>query len=598
MQSLKRKMINRGAADAAAQALRSSQSLARTGQVARSTIELPDGDVFIDEMLSSAADTAVTVEGHEGELEGSRDVTDGVVDVLPEMTEDAWEAEEIGQIAADGADWATELAGELGAELGAAKVELEQALADAQTALADAGLARSEAAQAVADASDAAAKAAQAVQDALAASELAEGASPSWAVVDPVAGDAAGKPEGAIWYVRDSAGRVLRMWELTAVGWVNRPFDETAIPQVAIGSGTYGTLAGDRLVAKSVTAAQIEALAITANELAAGAVTALKIAANAVTAEKINAGAVTTDKLSALAVTAAKIAAGAIVADKIAAGAITTGKLAATAIDGMTITGARIRTAPNGQRMEFDLTGLTSYNGAGTVTSRLYSSSGGMEMTGQLKTKYENDPRLTLLDPASLALHSNGADQAANEMTHIYPGAVEFMHGSMASQPGAYRTYLNHLGLTFQHLPLWGETQIYAGINVVSTNQEQFTEVFADRGRFKRLDLHGDSDWTDILIRPGFLPQGANERPQVQRRAGILYLRGLFSNTGMTAGQSFTVGDMPDGFAPPRNMQIPAGTSSGAATAQVFLSNTGTIQIRVGAVLSGYYGFGASGWPS
>ncbi|GAA1323769.1 hypothetical protein ACFSWE_09595 [Leucobacter albus] len=284
--------------------------------------------------------------------------------------------------AATDSKYAKELAEQLEAELGPLAGQVQEALAEAEAALAAAGLARSEAAQAVADAAAASAEAAQAVADALAATELAEGAAPSWAVTDPEASDAAGKPVGAIWYVRDSAGRVLRMWELTSFGWVNRPFDETAIPQVAIGSGTYGALAGDRLVAKSVTAAQIKALAITAAELAAGAVTAVKIAANAVTAEKINAGAVSTDKLSALAVTAEKIAAGAIIADKIAAGAITTAKLAATAIDGMTITGALIRTAPSGQRVQLDVLGLRTFNADGLETGVLSAGDGGFDLRG------------------------------------------------------------------------------------------------------------------------------------------------------------------------------------------------------------------------
>lgn len=108
----------------------------------------------------------------------------------------------------------------------------------------------------------------------------------------------------------------------------------------------------------------------------------------------------------------------------------------------------------------------------------------------------------------------------------------------------------------------------------------------------------GDTEWVDIIIRPGFSAQSPGEVPQVMRRGNVLFLRGLFSSSGLSAGQSFTVGDIPNAFIPPRNMQIPAGTSSGAATAQIFLSATGTIQIRVGSVLSGYYGFGASSWPN
>ena len=78
------------------------------------------------------------------------------------------------------------------------------------------------------------------------------------------------------------------------------------------------------------------------DSISAGAVTATQIAAGAITAGAIAAGSITTAKLDASAVTA----------DKIAAGAITATKLSADAIDGKTITGASLRTAASGARVE------------------------------------------------------------------------------------------------------------------------------------------------------------------------------------------------------------------------------------------------------
>ena len=93
----------------------------------------------------------------------------------------------------------------------------------------------------------------------------------------------------------------------------------------------------------------LSANCITATQIAAGAITAGAIAANAITADKINAGAVTADK----------VAASAITADKIAANAVTAAKIDATAIDGKTITGAVIRSAPSGRRVELNASGYT-----------------------------------------------------------------------------------------------------------------------------------------------------------------------------------------------------------------------------------------------
>ncbi len=403
MESLRRKLNNRAEMQLTAAAVRRAQALGRTTQAAHST--LPIGEV--DVPLVDAAGTAVAV-GEELPL---------VAEETGLAGDDAWDAW-------DQSDFAKQLAEQLDTDLSAAKVELEQALGDAQTALADAGLARTEAAQAVSDAAGAVLNATQAIEDALAAQELAKGASPKWATVAPTADDAAGKPVGSIWYVRNGAGQVTQLWELTAMGWFNRPFDESVVPQISIGSGTYGTMSGDRLSAESVTSGQIAALAVTAAKIAADAVTAVKIAASAVTAEKINAGAVTTAKLDALAVTAEKLAAGAVIADKIAANAITAGKLAATAIDGMTITGALVRTAASGQRVQLDALGLRTFSSAGTATATLAASSGGFSLSGGIDmratpTTSVPDPPYARVGPDGLELQrslTSGGTEASGRL--------------------------------------------------------------------------------------------------------------------------------------------------------------------------------------
>ncbi|MEU8195222.1 hypothetical protein AB0C10_15725 [Microbispora amethystogenes] len=71
-----------------------------------------------------------------------------------------------------------------------------------------------------------------------------------------------------------------------------------------------------------------------------------------VAAEKIVAESITGGLIQALAIQAGHLAANSVTADTIAAGAITAVALAADAIDGMVITGAFIRTAATGQRLE------------------------------------------------------------------------------------------------------------------------------------------------------------------------------------------------------------------------------------------------------
>jgi hypothetical protein len=122
------------------------------------------------------------------------------------------------------------------------------------------------------------------------------------------------------------------------------------------------------------------ASALGTNAIAASAITAGKIAANSIAANMIQAGAVTTAALEAGAVTTNTIAAGAITANTIATGAL----------DAFTITGAVIRTAASGARVQLDSTGLHGYNSAGTAVTSI-STAGvltatGATITGTLQT--------------------------------------------------------------------------------------------------------------------------------------------------------------------------------------------------------------------
>lgn len=134
------------------------------------------------------------------------------------------------------------------------------------------------------------------------------------------------------WDTLAVGGKLLSFWNWNGTAWIKGTLDETYLPQVNIGSGTYGQLVGSRLVALSVTADEIAANAIIADKIQANAVTAVKIAADAVTAVKIEAEAVTAVKIAAGAITTIKLDAEAVTADKVAANAITTVKLDAFAV--------------------------------------------------------------------------------------------------------------------------------------------------------------------------------------------------------------------------------------------------------------------------
>lgn len=81
---------------------------------------------------------------------------------------------------------------------------------------------------------------------------------------------------------------------------------------------------------------------------------------------------------------AGKITTGVLAADRIGTNSITTAKLASTAIDGMTITGAVMRTAAAGQRLQLDAMGLRAFNAAGSAVATLLSSGGSLSLSGGL----------------------------------------------------------------------------------------------------------------------------------------------------------------------------------------------------------------------
>jgi hypothetical protein len=78
---------------------------------------------------------------------------------------------------------------------------------------------------------------------------------------------------------------------------------------------------------------------------------------------------VASDKIVANTITGGLIQALAINAGHVQANAITATKIAAGAIDGKTITGALVRTAASGQRVELSTSGLTGYDSGGTAVT-------------------------------------------------------------------------------------------------------------------------------------------------------------------------------------------------------------------------------------
>lgn len=173
---------------------------------------------------------------------------------------------------------------------------------------------------------------------------------------------------GDTWFVTN-LGNSIREWDGTQ--WSNRALDTNAIADLAITNAKIGNL----------DAAKITTGSLSADRIAAESITGAKIATGAVTANEIAGLTITGDKIAANTITAAKIAALTITADEIAANAVTSAKIQADAINGKTITGATVRTAASGARMQFDVNGLRGFNASDVETVRLRVNGGGLELT-------------------------------------------------------------------------------------------------------------------------------------------------------------------------------------------------------------------------
>lgn len=363
-----------------------------------------------------------------------------------------------------------------------------------------------------------------------------------------------------------------------------------ARPSGASGNRIFRTISaramtgGELIVDGAILADKLAANAVTATKIAAEAVTAAKLAANAVIAEKIAAGAITTDKLFALSVTAEKIAVGAIIAEKIAAGAITTAHLAATAIDGMTITGALIRTAPSGQRIELDVNGLRGFSSSGTQTARISADSGGLALVGPL-TSYEggNNPRASL-NAGGLFLDLPGSP-AAGSIQLTAEGLTSFDSSSRVTiekQSSAMGT-----GVTLRAGSSPSKT---AAIHVNGS---------ADGGAIvlgaARVTFQGDTDWVRLDGWNGGFAHSSS--PVFYRRSrGYVEFRGYLTNGSWSGGWASFGASMPPGFRPVDAVFGMPGNST--VVRAIRFDNTGALQLYGNVNSGAWWNFAQIRYPA
>lgn len=187
------------------------------------------------------------------------------------------------------------------------------------------------------------------------------------------------------------------------------------------------------IAAGAITTTRIADGAITTPKITAGAITAAVIAAGTITSTQIAAGTITGTNIAATTITAANIVSGTITSTQLAANSIIAGKIAAGAIDGMTITGALLRTAASGVRIEVTNNPPSAIQSAGYTEAILFWDSTG---THYIALCANNSGDLVVLqDPAIKLIDIGGTFNLSTFYSDIWlygilnPGASDSPFG-------------------------------------------------------------------------------------------------------------------------------------------------------------------------
>ena len=136
--------------------------------------------------------------------------------------------------------------------------------------------------------------------------------------------------------------------------------EKIAVGSITADSGIIGSINAGTITAGEMSGARIKAGTIDADRV---------LIKGSVGSTLIEKGAITTEKIAAGAITAESGIIGSIDANVITSGKIMANQLDADALNGKTITGAKIRTASSGSRVELTQNGLKQYNSLGAVVT-------------------------------------------------------------------------------------------------------------------------------------------------------------------------------------------------------------------------------------
>lgn len=270
-----------------------------------------------------------------------------------------------------------------------------------------------------------------------------------------------------------------------------------AITAVKIAAGSVtadkiaaGAITADKIAARNISASHIVSGTITGNEISARTLVASHISAGTLTGNEIAANAIVAGHIQAGNITAGKIAANAVGADEIVGNAILGGHISGGAIDGKTITGAFIRTAASGVRVELSSTYYNKIhfypNNGETTPADIRVGETAADRFIQIYSQDYGSGR------SHISVGAGISGQSYHEIDLVAPGGYLYFSGYQATVANSTRFVAQ--GGTF----LEGAPSVSATANVYMASDAQICKITSS-ARFKRNVAPVTADPTTLL---------------------------------------------------------------------------------------------------
>lgn len=242
--------------------------------------------------------------------------------------------------------------------------------------------------------------------------------------------------------------------------------EKIATGAITAESGIIGSINAGTITVGEMDGARIKAGTINAN---------LALIESSIGSTLIKDGAILTDHIKAGAITAESGIIGSIDANVITVGKIMGNQLDADAINGKTITGATIRTASSGSRVELTHNGLKQYNSLGAtivdMTSGSFTLQGGTITGAEVRTS-ASGARVEL---DNMGLHLFDKDSRRTFYANANDGSLTMIGDIRTASLGPRVEILKSPSM-------WGETG--SGINLVSTAESTPFKISAEYSGF------------------------------------------------------------------------------------------------------------------